>query len=600
MKGERLVSHLRLLKVPGAEHLDGDDYEWLFLADDTIPLALFLEWFAENVSANDVLTEEDLNEFEELKSRGEVLTGYHLERLDSCLSGLPAAFATSEEEGEKDVFTEEECKRLEGQLKILKNRKSQLSTHKIELWEELYKSSEHLKEMEVLLKNHQEGVLNTSCHLTKAQEELAKSLDSLTNVFLAFDKTPADEVKFFCQLDLDEWYQVEAKFTDSLKTYVRKQFKEGVKDVAGVDDSSEYCLLDVSNMDLQLVRGAGNAEYAHNVGELKRLEKLLRQTEEWKMEGLLLQDRRRAEIEEANRQFAAIHRSQLSPNLALLQQQAREAGESTTLVERERQQQQQVMHSLIKEVVELECARTISGNYKLKRQRQEYFLNKQKIVMDELVTQMARYSLINLILDIERDQIADILMFLQSISSVITQKDVGYQKRMSHLQGLTKEHGEHKASGQLPLPLMTLSHLLAGVAKPQPKEEQIGGPVTGKYLQKQVAMLQKDLDVGREQVSTTRNPQFSRLNRMTMKCVVLETRLFGSPGCLRTLPAVWLEPELADRYFDLDQELENFKQKLMVLKLEYEEKKKVLQIDPTVREDYTKWLSAVVKVLTRV
>lgn len=45
-----------------------------------------------------------------------------------------------------------------------------------------------------------------------------------------------------------------------------------------------------------------------------------------------------------------------------------------------REQQQQVLLSLISEVTQLESTRTICGNYQLKCQRQEYFLQKQKIV----------------------------------------------------------------------------------------------------------------------------------------------------------------------------------------------------------------------------
>nr|XP_053637536.1 HAUS augmin-like complex subunit 3 isoform X2 [Cherax quadricarinatus] len=563
MNGERLVSHLQLLDVPGTDHLKGENYDWLFLENPSSPLPAFLEWFTENISANDVLTDEDLNEYEELMSKGEVLTGYHLEKMEACLSGLPVAFSTSEEDSQKDVLTLEECKRLKDQLKVLVMRRNQLSAHKMELREEVYQSSERLKEEEVYFKNHHKAILNTSIHLSKSQEEISKSLDAVTKVFLEFDKM-------------------------------------GVRDVAGAGDTSEYCLLDVSNLDLQLVRGAGNAEYAQNVDELKRLNNLLRQTEEWRLKGLLLQHQKRAEIEEANRQFAAIHRSQLPSNLALLEQQAREASESRKAVEWEKQQQQQVMQSLITEVAQLESTKTISGNYQLKRQRQEYFLDKQKLVMDELVSQVARYNWINIALDIERGKIADILNVLQSISSIITQKDVSYNKRMQYLQAFTKKHEEQKAAGQLPLPLVTLSRLLPVAAKQQSQEEHTAETVTGEYLHKQVAMLQKGLDVAREQVVTARNPQFSCLSRMTMNCAVLETSLFGNPGSLRTLPIAWLKPDLADRYISLDQELWNFKQKFINLIIQHEEKKKILQLEPTVRKDFTRWISGVVKALSKV
>lgn len=598
MDGDRLVAHLKVLRIPGAERLEGANYDWFLQSDVSTPLATFLEWFTENVSANDILTDAELNEYEELMSKGEVLTGHQLEDMEACLSGLSGVFTSSEGENQQDVFTLEEHERLKDQLEVLTMRKNHLSAHKIELREEAYQCSERLKAAETHLKKHQEAALNTSHHLSRVQEELAGSLDALTNVFLTFDKTPVEEAKFFTQLKLEEWYHEEAKFTDVLKTYIRRQFREGVREVAGAGDTSEHCLLDVDNLDLHLVHGAGKAEYAQNVAELNRLSKLLQQTEEWRLEGLLLQARRRAEVEEATKMLSAIHRSQLPSALPLLQQQTHEAKESCKVLEQERQQQHLVMQSLVAEVAQLESTRTISGNYQLKSQRQEYFLDKQKIVMEQLVSQVARYNWINIALDIEKGKISDILEVLKNINSIITHKDDSYRERMKRYGAMVKEHKEQKGVGQLPPPLVTLSHLLPITSKLKLQDEQVDGVVNAKILQKQASMLQSAINTAREQVSTARNPQFSRLNRMTMNSAVLETSLFGNPGSLGALPVAWLDPKLVEHYTALDQESWKFKQKLLKLIVEYEEKKKILQIEPTVREEFMKWTSNVIKALT--
>lgn len=62
MNGNALVEHLQSLEVPGAESLDGADYDWIFHAKDTAPLTNFLEWFVKNVSARDLITDAELNE----------------------------------------------------------------------------------------------------------------------------------------------------------------------------------------------------------------------------------------------------------------------------------------------------------------------------------------------------------------------------------------------------------------------------------------------------------------------------------------------------------------------------------------------------------
>lgn len=63
MSGEQLLKHLQLLGVPGTEQLVGETYDWLFLKTKDDPLATFLQWFMENITPNNVLTEEELSEY---------------------------------------------------------------------------------------------------------------------------------------------------------------------------------------------------------------------------------------------------------------------------------------------------------------------------------------------------------------------------------------------------------------------------------------------------------------------------------------------------------------------------------------------------------
>lgn len=81
----------------------------------------------------------------------------------------------------------------------------------------------------------------------------------------------------------------------------------------------------------------------------------------------------------------------------------------------------------------------------------------------------------------------------------------------TRLEAMIKEHEEHKAVGQLPIPVVTLSRLLLSTCKPQ--DEQ-GGRVSRKLLQKQIDSLHQALNTARERVSTARSPHSSRLNRM--------------------------------------------------------------------------------------
>lgn len=83
-------------------------------------------WCLSFFSAALHVTHPIVTRYEELLSRGEVLTGHQLEEMEACLSGLPVALTSSEEENQHDVLTMEERERLEDQLEVLTMRKNQL------------------------------------------------------------------------------------------------------------------------------------------------------------------------------------------------------------------------------------------------------------------------------------------------------------------------------------------------------------------------------------------------------------------------------------------------------------------------------------------
>ncbi|XP_068242057.1 HAUS augmin-like complex subunit 3 [Palaemon carinicauda] len=598
MDGEQFVSHLKSLGVPGADALVGSNYDWLFLTEQGSPLATFFEWFGRNILPSDVLTEDELKDYDAAVSRGEILTSHQLEEMEACFSCLPSLNSACQEEDQTNTISSEEKERLESQLEILTRRKNQLSTHKMELREDVYSASERVKEAEAAFKDQQETLINISRHLSESHTNLATSLDRLSEIFINFNKMTEEDARFITQLNLDEWHQEETKFTDMLKVYIKKQFREGVKMVAGIEDSSEYCLLDTDNLDLHLVRGAGKLEYIQNVNELNRLDGLLRQTEERRLDGLILQARRQAEVEEANRLLAAIHRKKFPTASPMIQQQTTDALSSRMLLSHEIQQQHQILQSLVAEVAQLESTKTISGNYQLKCKRQEYFLEKQKIVMDQLISQLARHDWIKIAVDVESDKISDILQVLKTINSVLSDEDNSYKERMSRMNGMMQEHGKVKATGQLSPSLVTLAQILPPLPNSHVGcESQHQDPPDGETLLKQVKALNKALTVAREQIYAARNPQFSRLSRMVMNCELLEIGLFGKAGSLKTLPFTWLDPKLLEKYTDLDQEDWKLKQKVLHLIGQYEEKKKLLQIEPNLRKGMTQWTADVVNVL---
>ncbi|KAK3875243.1 hypothetical protein Pcinc_019843 [Petrolisthes cinctipes] len=583
MNGNTLVAHLQSLEVPGAESLDGADYDWIFQAKDTTPLANFLEWFTKNISTRDLITDAELDAYNELKDKGEVATGQQLEEMESFLSSVSSSLTLTGNCTQPPV-TQEEQNRLKDQLQLLNKRKDHLNMHKMSLREELRRCNKIVEVTENELRKKQEELILASHRNSSAEQNFTKTLDSYIDRFRSFSKTPPEEAQFLSQLNLKEWNGEENKFYQTLQTYMRKQFPKSVRVLAGEENHTDYYLLEPSNLDLYLVCGEDQTEYKHNVQELNRITKLLCQTEEGRLEGLVLQARRKAEIEEADRMLTAIQNNQLPSTLILLQKQLGETQAGVAGVRREGEEQRRVMSGLVEEVTQLEAISTISGNYQLKLERQNYILTKQNWVLKQLASQVSRYSWVTIALNMESESIKDILRHLLKYNSIMVERSNNSKERMTLLKEMTEDIENQKASGQLPPPLQTLSQLLPSPPKPQKV-------VTGNILGTQIATLQNNVKVAHELVSTAKNPHFSRLDKMSSLCEALETSLFGHPGSLRSLPEAWLQENLAEQCLTLENQAWKLKYKLLHLLKQRDEKKKILQVDPTAREDEKTWTS---------
>ncbi|KAG0710982.1 HAUS augmin-like complex subunit 3 [Chionoecetes opilio] len=551
MSGEQLVRQLQLLAAPGSEQLVGETYDWLFLSAAGSPLAVFLQWFMDNITPNNVLTEEELNEFEALEAAGEVMSASQLQEMEgavTCLPGLPGAEGRGR--GER-LPSPEELEALEEELKVLTRRKNMINVHKIELCEETQRLSGRVGRGEGELRRQVEAVGGAEYHYTKAQQNLAGMVDAQLSTF--------------------------HKFGDA-----------GVGVVSVTEDSSQSVLRDTPALDLTLVCGVGQEQYCRNVAELNRLSALLPQTEEWRLQGVVLQERRKAEVQEAERLLAALHQRHLPSDLTVLRQQTQEAQESLALLEKEHRQQQQALRGVLGEGAELETTKVLAADYEVKIQHQEYLLAKQAIVLDQLVSQAARHNWVIIALETEGRRVTDTLQVLKMINTTMTHRDAHCRNRMVLLEAMLNKSEEAKAAGVLPLPLHTLSRLL-----PPPRQGKAAAGGRG-ALGRQVAGLLGALTQAQDQVNTFTSPQFSCLDQMVSICEVLEASLFGSAGSLQALPLAWLDAPLAHRCTHAQQRVWEFKQKLISVIAQYEKKKKIVQLDPAVTQDLRKWIAEVI------
>ncbi|XP_076055434.1 HAUS augmin-like complex subunit 3 [Oratosquilla oratoria] len=574
-KGKEMVKHLVSLGVPGSEKLSDVDFGWIFSSEQHKPLASFLQWLLDNVFEDDLLTEEELEEYESLISRGEVLSGQQLEDMVGSLTSVPSLSPYTL----ADPVADAQLETLESRLQQLKNMSNNLGVYKIELQNEVHTINTRVQEGKAKLQHNQEQALEVCQQLSSAQGELAKKLDAVIKLFIEFSNEEEHYAHFLTQLDLKSWQEEEIKFTECLKEYITKQFDENMRELSGSEDTGEYQIVDLQQLDLHLVKGAGEAAYRHHVAELDRLSKLILITEKEKMEEEITVADRKTKIEELEKQMVLLQQGKFLASLPVIIQQIENINEEKDLVYKESLLQKQRLMTLLEEVAQLESTRTIAGNYQLKLHRQEYYKQKQQFVTDELLQQIARHDWVNIQLELENQRIKEILQILKECSSMIFEGHKNHQLCSGILKKRLEEAEQKRASGELPSTLETMYRIIQN----QSENSSYEMLTTPEALSQKYQKLHKEQNTAREQLASTRKLQLSHLSVLNLNCTMVEVCLFGD-SFITSLPRFWLNQKLMDRYIQLDEQMLELKQKLLNISKSYEEKKRVLKAAPGLKD----------------
>ncbi|XP_055651421.1 HAUS augmin-like complex subunit 3 [Falco peregrinus] len=256
--GNDFVKTLKKIGYPKADELNGDDFDWLF---ESLESRLFLEWFCGNVNEQYVVSEKELQDFDNLLESGKpILEGSALDEALRTLKPIDSKDSSQEEE-------EEELKKLEDELQTLQKLKN-LQIHRHNKLQMMISANSHVletltsKEKEVH-KDLKEGLEAFNAANSKLNNELISLMDAakkLASFFTASYSEQGSDLHpvFFSQLSLDKYLSREEQSTAALASYLGKsgglcmsewvenshegsfQLVDTSKQVA-CDDSNEVC-----------------------------------------------------------------------------------------------------------------------------------------------------------------------------------------------------------------------------------------------------------------------------------------------------------------------------------------------------------------------
>ncbi|XP_041258788.1 HAUS augmin-like complex subunit 3 [Onychostruthus taczanowskii] len=243
--GKDFVETLKRIGYPEADELNGEDFDWMFESSED---KSFLEWFCANINGQNMVSEEELQDFDNLLQRGKaVLEGNALDEVLKTLE--PVASTNSSQEEDR-----EEVKKLEDELQTLQNLKN-LQIHRHNKLQLLVTTNSHLLQTfqsreEEARKYWKEGLEVFTAANNKLDSELQSliaAVKEFASFFTASDSGQGSDAHpmFFSQISLDRYLSVEEHSTAALTSHLKKLFYEGIAKCAENSHEGSFQLEDL-------------------------------------------------------------------------------------------------------------------------------------------------------------------------------------------------------------------------------------------------------------------------------------------------------------------------------------------------------------------
>ncbi|NXC82809.1 HAUS3 protein, partial [Cercotrichas coryphoeus] len=244
--GKDFVETLKKIGYPKADELNGEDFDWMFESSED---KSFLEWFCGNINEKHVVSEEELQDFDNLLRDKPVLEGDALDEVLKTLEPM-RSMNSSEEEAREE---EEEVKKLEDELQTLQKLKN-LQIHRLNKLQLMVTTNSHVLQTfqsreEEAHKNWKEGLEAFTAANKKLDNELQSlvaAVKKFASFFTASDSEQGSDTHpvFFSKLSLDKYLSVEEQSTAALASHIKKYFCKGTSGSAENSEEGSFQLED--------------------------------------------------------------------------------------------------------------------------------------------------------------------------------------------------------------------------------------------------------------------------------------------------------------------------------------------------------------------
>ncbi|XP_022799763.1 HAUS augmin-like complex subunit 3 [Stylophora pistillata] len=435
-QGARILSALSRIGYPKANQFEGDSFDWLFDCESVVP---FLEWFCENIHESNVVSLEDLKRFDELQS-----SGAHILESDEVDKTLSMLLQEEEELSGETLRIEvdllgKEVQLMKQRLQKIVSQRNKLSLHHTGLTHKLSKLSGVVQEHKQKYKSSLESSQTDNTQMNSTLKQLEESVSQMVALY-GGQEGGNDSESFLSQLPYDSYYTSEERFTGELTAYTKKQFFEGIAEMAGGQEKSRYELLEISDPSTLLVRGENNEVNLNDCEELARLQSVYASSESRRIHNMATATGVTAAVKAAEEKLRNSSWETNTPSSDMLSAKLTEAQKALSQVKMEiGELTEKALPGLVQELGELQATSILKGDYELKIARQDYFTSKQDQVITQLLLQRSRHEFLSMALEVEGRKNRDVHRLFSTLESTLGDAVKGIDARFA----IMDEHALH-------------------------------------------------------------------------------------------------------------------------------------------------------------
>ncbi|NXS56857.1 HAUS3 protein, partial [Brachypteracias leptosomus] len=426
--GKDFVETLKKIGYPKADELNGEDFDWLF---ETLEGKSFLEWFCGNVNEQNVVSEKELQDFDNLLESGKpILEGNALDEVLKTLKPMDSKNSSQENEEE-----EEEQKKLEDELQTLQKLKN-LQIHRHNKIQMMVSANSHMLQTlkskeEEARKYLKEGLKAFTAANNKLNGELVSLMDAakkFASFFTASDseRAPGQHPVFFSQLSLDKYLSQEEQSTAALTSYLKKHFYPGMSEWVENSHEGSFQLADLSK---QVTCDETN-EVCEESQEIARLQTAYICAQYQLIHLQAKEESMKSAIKCAESMLQSLNNKDIGKQENLDAKISSLNDEISTIKEDITRINKEELLPLLKENAQILCVPVVKGYLDHQIAQQDCYAARQDEICRHLVRQKASFDLIELAYEMEIKKHKEICCQLENLAESVKQSSDELQQRL--------------------------------------------------------------------------------------------------------------------------------------------------------------------------